>query len=307
MEKKVTVGGQAVIEGVMMKSKDVLATAVRKPDGEIIYRKKVLNNKFSFIKKIFFLRGVFMLLDSMFSGIKELVFSSNQAGEEEEELTNFQVFATMIVSISLGISIFMVLPSLIATLVGKFLTINGTVTNIVEGIIRVLLFITYIYGISFSKDIKRVFEYHGAEHKSIYTFENKEELNVDNAKKYTTLHPRCGTSFLFIVMIISIFVYSVADGFIPVPETHLLKVLHKVMLRVVFIPLIAGIAYEIQRLSSRFSDNKFFKLISYPGLKLQTITTKEPDEQELEVSLVALKAALGIEITNAKEIEEDKN
>lgn len=300
----VVVGGQAVIEGVMMKSPEGLATAVRRPDGQIVYRKRKVNKKQKYLSKIPFVRGVVILLESLFVGTQELTFAANQSGEEEEELSKVQLILTLAASLTIGVGLFMVLPSLAAGFIVKD---SLGKANILEGIFRVLLFLAYIYGISLSKDIKRVFEYHGAEHKSIYTFENNEELIKENAEKYTTLHPRCGTSFLFIVMLCSIFVYSIVDSFIPQPDSLLLKQLLKVVVRVGFMPLIAGISYEIQRYSSRHMDNVFFKVLAMPGLGLQKITTKEPDLSQLEVSIVALKASLNQEITNGNEIEEEHN
>lgn len=302
-EKIISVGGQAVIEGVMMKSPEGIATAVRRPNGEIVYRKKTLGKSNAKLMKIPFIRGVVILLETMFVGTGELTFSANQSGEEEEELTKGQLIGTLALSLTLGMGIFMVLPSLIA---GFIFHNNLTYSNLLEGILRVLIFLAYIYLISLNKDIKRVFEYHGAEHKSIYAFENKEELNAENAKKYTTLHPRCGTSFLFIVMMISILVYSIADNFIPQPDSLLMKQLLKVVVRIGFMPVIAGISYEIQRYSSKNLKNPLIRLLAAPGLKLQKITTQEPDESQLEVSMVALRASLNLEVTNAINIEEEK-
>lgn len=303
-ETCVVVGGQAVIEGVMMKSPQGLATAVRKPNGDIVYRKRKIGKSQKALAKIPFIRGVVILLESLFVGTQELTFAANQSGEEEEEMTKWQLILTLGISLTIGVSLFMVLPSLVAGFVFKD---NLAYANILEGLIRVGIFITYIYSISFSKDIKRVFEYHGAEHKSIYAFENKDDLSKENASKYTTLHPRCGTSFLFIVMLCSIFVYSIVDSFIPQPESLLYKQLLKVVIRVGFMPIIAGISYEIQRYSSRHMDNPIFKVLASPGLALQKITTQEPDMDQLEVSIVALKASLNEEITNGIEIEEENN
>jgi uncharacterized protein YqhQ len=288
----------------MMKSPQGLATAVRRPDGSIVYRKRKIGKSQRALSKIPFLRGVVILLESLFVGTQELTFAANQSGEDEEELSKGQLVLTLGISLSLGVGLFMVLPSLVAGFAARE---SLAMANALEGVIRVGIFVAYIYGISFSKDIRRVFEYHGAEHKSIYTFENNEELKKENAKKYTTLHPRCGTSFLFIVMLCSIFVYSVVDSFIPQPESLLYKQLLKVAIRVGFMPIIAGISYEIQRLSSRHMNNPFFKVLASPGLALQKITTKEPDLDELEVSMVALRASLNENIDNANEIEEENN
>lgn len=302
-EKIVSVGGQAVIEGVMMKSPDGIATAVRRPNGEIVYRKKTLGKSNAILMKIPFVRGVVILLETLFVGTGELTFSANQSGEEEEEMTKPQLIGTLALSLALGMGIFMVLPSLIA---GFIFHSNLALANVLEGILRVVIFLAYIYLISLNKDIKRVFQYHGAEHKSIYVFENKEDLQHENAKKYTTLHPRCGTSFLFIVMMISIVVYSVVDSLIPQPDTLLMKQLLKAAVRIGFMPVIAGIAYEVQRYSSRNLKNPLVALLASPGLKLQNITTQEPDDSQLEVSMVALRASLNLEVTNAINIEEEQ-
>ena len=301
MSNKVSIGGQAVIEGVMMRGTECLATAVRKPSGKIVYKKtKIIGKDNEFFKKPF-IRGVIMLFESLVLGVKELTFSANQSGEEEESLSDKEAVLTTIFSLSLGIGIFIVLPSL----VGGFLFQDNKIrANLTEAFVRLILFIGYIWGISFSKEVKRVFEYHGAEHKSIYAYENDMELTPENAKKFTTLHPRCGTSFLFIVMFIAIIVFSVIDFILPVPSNLFYKFLLKVVLRVFLMPLIASLSYELQRYSSKHLDNPIIKLISFPGLALQRITTREPDLEELEVAIVAIKASLGQEVTNAEEVFE---
>lgn len=305
-----TVGGQAVIEGVMMKGTQYIATAVRRPTGEIVYRKrKIIEDKFKFFKKPF-LRGVLMLIESLAIGTKELTFSANQAGEEEEELTGFGLGMVLFTSFAIGIAVFFLLPAFIGGLAFKH---NDGMANVVEGILRLIIFIVYIYAVSFSKDIARVFQYHGAEHKTIYAYENGQELTVENVKKYSTLHPRCGTSFLITVMIISIIIFSVADTqimkFINVTDNQVIRHLLKFVIRIGFLPVIASVAYEFQRYSSRHLDNFLIKWLAAPGLWLQRITTKEPDDEQLEVSIVSLRAALGEEnIENAKDITgEEKN
>lgn len=305
-----TVGGQAVIEGVMMKGTQYIATAVRRPTGEIVYRKrKIIEDKFKFFKKPF-LRGVLMLIESLAIGTKELTFSANQAGEEEEELSGFGLGMVLFTSFAIGIAVFFLLPAFVGGLAFKH---NDGMANVVEGILRLIIFVAYIYAVSFSKDIARVFQYHGAEHKTIYAYENGQELNVENVKKYSTLHPRCGTSFLITVMIISIVIFSVADTqimkLVNVTDNQVLRHLMKFVIRIGFLPVIASVAYEFQRYSSRHLDNFFIKWLAAPGLWLQKITTKEPDEEQLEVSIVSLKAALGEEnIENAKDITgEEKN
>ncbi len=302
MERKkcANVGGQAVIEGVMMRNGSLLATAVRKANGEIVYKKTIFSDKRTKFTKIPFIRGAVILFDSLVMGIKELTFSANQSEEnEEEQLSNKEAIMTTVISLALGVGLFIVLPSLIGGFIFKGNRIHA---NFMEAILRLMFFLIYIWGISFSKDVKRVFEYHGAEHKTIYTYENGEELTPENATRYTTLHPRCGTSFLLIVMLTAIIVFSAMDFIIPVPTTHLGRVLLKVVLRIVLMPLIAGISYEIQRYSSNNLDKWWVKILAAPGLELQKITTKEPDKSQLEVAIVAMKAALGQEIDNATEV-----
>lgn len=301
MENRISIGGQAVIEGVMMRSPSYIATAVRKPSGEIVYKKTKISSNKGKLAEIPFVRGAVMLFDALVLGIKELTFSANEAEEkEEEQITQKEAILTTIVSLGLGIGLFIVLPSLI----GSFLFFdNKLYSNILEAVLRLVFFILYIWLISFSKEVKRVYQYHGAEHKSIYAYENQLELTPENAKKFTTLHPRCGTSFLLIVMFIAIIVFSTIDFIFPTPTTVAGKILVKVLLRVLLMPLIAGISYEIQRYSSKHLDNPIIKAIAFPGLSLQRITTKEPDLQQLEVAIVAIKAALNENIPNAREIK----
>lgn len=300
MVEKISIGGQAVIEGVMMRSPQWLATAVRKPSGEIVYKKTKISSNRGKLAKIPFVRGAVSLFDALVMGIKELTFSANQSEvEEEEQITQKEAVMTTVVSLALGIGLFVVIPSLI----GSFVFSNNKIhSNLLEAVLRLLFFIFYIWIISFSKDVKRVYEYHGAEHKSIYAYENGLELTPENAKKFTTLHPRCGTSFLLIVMLISIIVFSCMDFILPVPKDMLQKIIIKVVLRVIMMPVIAGISYELQRYSSNHLDRCWVKLVAFPGLSLQKITTKEPDLDQLEVAIVAIKAALGEKVDNAREI-----
>ncbi len=301
MNNRINIGGQAVIEGVMMRSPSCIATAVRKPSGEIVYKKTKISSKKGKLAEVPFIRGAVMLFDALVLGVKELTFSANEAEEKEgEQITQKEAILTTIVSLGLGIGLFIVLPSLI----GSFLFFdNKLYSNILEAVLRLIFFILYIWLISFSKDVKRVYQYHGAEHKSIYAYENQLELTPENAKKFTTLHPRCGTSFLLIVMFIAIIVFSTIDFIFPTPATVVGKILVKVLLRVLLMPLIAGISYEIQRYSSKHLDNPIIKAIAFPGLSLQRITTKEPDLQQLEVAIVAIKAALNENVPNAREIK----
>lgn len=299
-EKFTSIGGQAVIEGVMMRNANLLATAVRRPNGDIVYKKTKISSKRSNLSKLPFIRGAILLFDSLVLGVKELTFSANQSEmEEEKQLSQKEAILTTTFSLVLGIALFIVLPSVLSSFIFKFDKVHS---NLLEAFFRLLFFILYIYLISFSKDIKRVYQYHGAEHKTIYAYENNLKLTPENAKNFTTLHPRCGTSFLLIVMFISIIVFTLLDFILPTPTTFTLKLFNKIFLRVLFMPLIAGISYELQKFTSNHLDNFFIKLIATPGLALQKITTKEPDLDQLEVAIVAMKVVLNEKVENAIEV-----
>lgn len=291
------VGGQAVLEGVMMKNKDRYAVAVRKPNGEIDveisnYQGILEESK---IKKIPFIRGVFNFVDSLVLGMKALNHSADFYEEEEEEtkfdkalnkITNGKGEAVMstfvtLLSIVLAVGIFIVLPYFIsAKLQEHFNIMNESLIAIIEGVLRIVIFLLYVVGISAMKDIRRVYMYHGAEHKCINCIEHGYELTVRNAKRSSRLHKRCGTSFLFFVMFVSIILFF----FIRVDNTLL-----KVLLRIALMPVVAGISFEIIRLAGR-SDNIFVRILSAPGMLIQRMTTKEPDEQMIEVAIASVEA-----------------
>lgn len=296
--KKQSVGGQAVIEGVMMQSKNKRAIAVRKSDGEIVVQKNKIKSWVSEknIDKIPFIRGAFILLDTMIEGIKSLNFSSDFFLEDEDEedtldkLIN-KVFKDRANDVIIGISLiiglllsgalFIVTPTIIGGFFSNIIE-NKFALNLVEGITRLCILFLYIVTISKNKDIQRVFQYHGAEHKAIYCYENNLELTVENARQFTTLHPRCGTNFLFIVMFTSIILFS----FFGWPNP-----LMRITMRILCVPIVAGIAYEIIKVVGKY-DNFATKIISYPGMMLQKFTTNEPDDSQLEVALKALKSVL---------------
>lgn len=298
-EKFCNIGGQAVIEGVMMRNSNLIATAVRKSNGDIVYKKTVISPSRNRLSKIPFLRGAIVLFDSLVLGLKELTFSANQSEEEEKQLSHKEAILTTTFSLALGVLLFIVLPSVIASFLFRD---NKIHSNLLEAGFRLAFFVLYIYLISFSKEIQRVFQYHGAEHKSIYTYEQHLELTAENAKKFTTLHPRCGTSFLLIVMFIAIIVFTSLDFILPPPTNFTMKLLTKVVLRILFMPFIAGISYELQRYTSNHLDKWFVKMIAAPGLALQKITTKEPDLDQLEVAIVAIKVVLDKPVENATEV-----
>lgn len=330
-EKKMTsIGGQAVIEGVMMRGPDKIAVAVRKPDGDIIIDEKE-NKVKGGLRKIPFIRGVFSFVDSMVIGIQALMFSANFYEEdgspkkeeksnkkeektnkkenniskekkaenkeikskekdksEPEEMPGWMMAMTILTSVALSVGLFIALPNLIAGFLvpGGTGEANGNVFlyNLVESIVKIVIFLAYLLLVSRMKDIQRVFEYHGAEHKTIFCYENGEELTVENVKKYSRFHPRCGTSFLLFVIVISIIVFSVIGRF----DSKLINVL----VRIALLPVVAGISYEIIRFAGKHTENKCISWLNKPGMLLQRLTTREPDGKQIEVAIESLKAVL---------------
>ena len=285
------IGGQAIIEGVMMRSLTGYSVAVRKPDGGISIKKDKLTavTKKYPILRFPVLRGSVALIQSLILGFQALNYSASIATEGEEgseEMSNWAIFASLAMALVLGVGIFILAPLGITNLIRHYVMPGmGNMTyNAIDGILRALFFFVYILSISLMNEIKRLFQYHGAEHKTVYTFEANQELTVENARPKSTLHPRCGTSFLLFVMAISIAVFSL------VPSTAPFAI--KFGARVVLIPLIAGLAYEVIRFSARHLNSRLCRALITPGLWLQKITTKEPDDTQLEVAIIALKEAL---------------
>jgi uncharacterized protein YqhQ len=290
--RSIRVGGQAVIEGVMMRSPKSMAVAVRKPNGEIVVRRKGLTffSEKSPFSKVPLVRGVMALLSALVLGIQALNFSANQAlSEEEKEVSPWTLSLTLTVALGFGVFLFFLVPLFLTKwlrFVIPMISESGALFNLVDGILRLTIFLLYLWAISFSKEIRRVFEYHGAEHKSIFAFEAGETLEIDRVKDFSYLHPRCGTNFLLIVMVVSIFIFAMVPHHLPFG--------YKIASRVVFIPLIAGISYEL----IRFADKKRERGIAFfikPGLWLQRLTAREPSEAQLEVALRALQEVLELE------------
>lgn len=285
------IGGQAVIEGVMMRGLKGYSVAVRQPDGNVAIRKDTivsLGAKYPILKTPV-LRGSVVLIQSLVLGIRALNYSasvSSEGKDGEPEMSGWAVATSMLLALGLGVGIFILAPLGLTNLIRAYLLPEmGNVSyNVIDGVIRGIFFFLYVWSISFMDDIRRVFQYHGAEHKTVYTFEANEDLTVENARRKSTLHPRCGTSFLLFVMAISIVVFSM------IPATAPFAV--KFGARIVLIPLIAGLAYEIIRFSARHLDSAVCRALITPGLWLQRITTKEPDDAQLEVAIIALKEAL---------------
>lgn len=279
------IGGQAVIEGIMMKNKDEYATAVRKPDGEIEVKKDryvSMTEKYRLFS-LPFIRGIFSFADSLILGMKTLTFSASFFEDDEEEepgkAEQFLTGAVMVLSVVMAVVIFMILPLLLANVLRTFIT-SESLMAFVEGLIRIGIFIGYIKLVSRMEEIRRTFMYHGAEHKCINCIEHGMELNVENVRKSSKEHKRCGTSFLIFVMLISILLFMV----IRVDTLWL-----RIITRVVLIPVIAGISYEILRLAGR-SDSPLVNLVSKPGLWMQGLTTKEPDDSMIQVAIAAVEA-----------------
>lgn len=299
-----SIGGQAVIEGVMMRGKSVYCMAVRNVNTkEISIEKdkvKSLGNK-SKILKMPFIRGIASFIDSLVLGMKIIMKSATLSGIDQEEesekkskldiwlenkfgekLTDYIIYFSVFISIILSVVIFMVLPVWISSFIAKFFSISLSGIGVIEGLVRILIFLGYILLISKMKDVQRLFKYHGAEHKTINCFESGDELTIENVKKHTRLHKRCGTSFLIIVMIVSMIVFM----FLRTDNVTI-----RVLSRVILVPLIAGISYEIIKLAGR-CDNIFVKIISAPGMALQKVTTKEPEDDMIETAILSLKGVL---------------
>lgn len=291
-----SIGGQAIMEGVMMRGPEVMAMSVRMPDGSI-ETETIEIKPAKWYQKIPFIRGTFNFVDSLITGYKCLSWSAEKTGlNEEEELTPFEqklkaklgdgfftvlMGIAMVIGIALAIFLFVMMPTIVVKWLGGFVTL-GAWRAVIEGLIRLVLFILYIWLVAKLEDIHRVYQYHGAEHKSITCYEMGEELTPENAMKQTRLHPRCGTSFIFISLIVSIIVSS----FITWDTVYM-----RVLLKLVTIPIVLGVSYELIRYAGRH-DNWFSKAMSYPGKQIQKITTAEPDEEMLEVAIASLKAAM---------------
>lgn len=280
-------GGQAVIEGVLMRGQSSVAMANRDPEGEIVITKEELTGIYtSNIRKIPFLRGLVLLWDSLGLGMRFLTTSANIQTGEEEQLEGPALYLTLGVSMVFGIGLFFLLPALLSGLMARFWAIQPWVINLIEGLIRLVLLIGYLWLIAKMPDIERVFMYHGAEHKTINAFEAGAELRPEVVKEYSLQHPRCGTSFILTLVLLSIIVFSLLG---PLP-------LHwRLLSRLLMIPVLAGIAYEYIRLLSKHLDSGFVRFIIKPNLALQNMTTREPTEEMLEVAITAFDTMYAME------------
>ncbi len=293
---KTSIGGQAVIEGVMMRGPEKIATSVRKSSGEIVLkvddigqvrRKKIL--------KWPIIRGVVNFIDSLVLGVRTLMYSAEQFDVEDEEEAykpskfddfiervfnkDTLIYVSVFIALIFSVGLFILLPAGITSFLRPYVQ-SDLLKTLVEGLVRMTIFLVYIFLVSRMKDIQRVFEYHGAEHKTIACYEHEEELTVENVKKYSRFHPRCGTSFLIMVMIISVLVFSVISWN---------NILIRICLKILLLPVVAGITYEFIKLAGR-SDNKIVQILNKPGLWLQRLTTREPDASQIEVAISSLNA-----------------
>ena len=308
-EKIMPVGGQAVIEGVMMRSPKRLATAIRRASGEIeikvdeyislTQRRKILN--------IPVIRGAITLIEVMILGIKTLQWSADKAMEDADEqdkkegkkvkekkkagMSTAGALLTVSLALLIGIGMFFILPLYLTTEIFN-IEKEALLFNLVSGLIRILFFLLYVWGISFMKDVRRLFQYHGAEHKSIFAFEDRVFLSAKNVQAYSTFHPRCGTSFIVIVMLVSLMFFAILDTLI-ISFTGNIDLMTRLLTHIPLIPLVGGISYEALKASAKHSGSQIVRLFILPGLALQRITTNQPDDEQVEVAITALKAALG--------------
>ena len=296
-EKKPALGGQAIIEGVMIKSPQYITMSARGKKGIVTKSEKTKK-----ASKIFFVRGIVNLIDMLVYGTKAIIWSSQVAEEEEaEKLKKSEIALTLVISFAFAIGIFVVLPYFLTTLFGIKENTKPFMFNLIDGIIRMTFFIIYLLLISKIKDVKRLFEYHGAEHMSIHCYEAEKPLTIENVKTFSPIHPRCGTSFIMIVFFLSIIIFSIVPSsvklFIPTLFTMPLFQQKAILFitRLIFIPIIAGLSYEILRLNTVHSNNFIMKIINFPGIVIQKITTKQPDESQIEVAIASVNKAMEME------------
>jgi uncharacterized protein YqhQ len=295
-QSSILVGGQAVMEGVMMRVPGAYATAVRDPDGNIQIDRHEFKSKieiYPLLKKPL-LRGIVGLFESLKIGYSTLQWSAEISIPEEDrskEPSKFVDVLLTLFSFGLALSLFFVAPiGLTSWLFNK--DQDAFIFNIISGVFRIIFFLSYLILISLMKDVRRLFQYHGAEHKTVYNFESGKELNIFNAQQFPTQHPRCGTSFLFIIMLVAILSFAILDSVVLLYVEEL-KIWMRLILHIPFIPIVAGLGYEVLKLTAKHRGNIFFRALAQPGLWLQNITTKQPEDEQVEVALIALKEAFG--------------
>lgn len=290
----------------MMRSPKALAVAVRRPDGEVAIKEapwRSITARYPWMAKPFF-RGVVVLIESMVNGIDALTFSANQALEDEAEgeaLSAWTLAGTIALAFGLAVGLFVFLPHYLSALLGRAggFGVDSLAFHVIDGAIKLAVFLLYIWAISWIEDIGRVFEYHGAEHKSIYAYEAGLDLTVDNARSFSTLHPRCGTAFIIVVLMISIVLFAVVFPLISPNRPGFFGHLGLVGIKILLMFPIAGAAYELNRYASRHMDHWLMKIAVGPGLLVQKLTTREPSDDQIEIAIIALQKALALEESQA--------
>ena len=280
-----TAGGQAIIEGVMMRHGNKIAAAVRRPDKEIVFQEREyipLTKRYKILGWIF-IRGTITLFEMMMIGIQCLMFSADVAlAEEERKPKSWEMYLSFVISFAVAIFFFVVVPAFFFTKIKSYID-NLFLLNILEGCVRLGMFLCFLSATLFMEDMRRVYMYHGAEHKTVFAWEHGLELTVENVKEFSTRHPRCGTSFILFVMIVSILVFSLLGR----PDF-----IHRVIYKILLLPFVAGISYEAIRFTGKYSHSKLVKIMSWPGLMLQKITTREPSDDQIEVAIAAMKKVI---------------
>ena len=288
-EKLPSYGGQALIEGILMRGRKYVVAAFRAPDGSIQIEEEELTGIYkSKFSRIPFFRGLIILWDSLSLGMKYLTLSANIQSGEEVKIEGGYLYLTLLISVAFSIGLFFVLPSLIVGTLSKFIEVSSFAVNFGEGIMRLLILLFYLWIIGKSSDIARVFAYHGAEHKTINAFEHNFEININNVKPFPLAHARCGTSFLLTLVLLSIIIFTLLG---PMP------LLQRIISRILMVPIVSMFSYEAIRWMGNNSDNLFVKSLSYPNLLLQKLTTREPDDEMLEIAIRAFNKLLKLENT----------
>ena len=298
--KKINVGGQAVIEGVLIRGPKKYAVSVRKNNRIISKTGRIPINQNKFVK-LPFIRGFVSLIDMMHIGIKSLMWSADQQLEKDEKIGKKEMAFSFIFAILFGIGVFIVLPYIVTNFIGFYEETRPLLFNLIDGVIRISFFLLYIVAISLMKDVKIMFQYHGAEHKTIHCYEKGKKLSVANVKKFTTLHPRCGTAFIMIVLVVAILTFSILTPIILMLFPKLLDIhafprrIILILIRFSLLPLIAGLSYEFLKFSAKYESKPIMKIFIWPGLLMQKITTQEPTNKQVEVAIYSLKKLLQAE------------
>ena len=299
MPKKLNIGGQAVIEGVMIRSPKYNVIAVRKNHGIKIKKERIKERKGFY--KLPVVRGAVNLYDMLVMGMKAISWSADQQLGKKEKISKKEMAFSVMLAFALGIGLFMILPYFLTNFIGYYEETKPLLFNLIDGIIRIAVFLLYIIALSFMKDVRILFQYHGAEHMSIHCYEKGEKLDVENIKKFPTLHPRCGTAFIMIVMVVAVLTFSIITPVILIAFPQLLDIgnlprrIILFFIRISLLPLIRGLSYEFLKFSAKFEKNPVMKVFIFPGLLMQKITTKKPDKKQIEVAMAAVKKVLVLE------------